>query len=68
MLPEKLSNFICSLRPKEEKLCFSAVFELDNQSIVHNEWFGKTIILSDRRFSYSEAQDIIDSGYGDFTE
>ena len=68
MLPEKLSNYICSLRPQEEKLCFSAVFELDNKSTVHDEWFGKTIIYSDRRFSYNEAQDIIDSGSGDFSK
>jgi len=68
MLPEKLSNFVCSLRPKEEKLCFSAVFELDNQSHLQNEWFGKTVILSNRRFSYQEAQQIIDTGSGDLAE
>lgn len=68
MLPERLSNFICSLRPHEEKLCFSAVFELDNEANLKNEWFGKTIIYSDRRFTYKEAQDIIDTGEGDFAE
>jgi len=65
MLPEKLSNLICSLRPKEEKLCYSAVFELNNNAGVLNEWFGRTVICSDRRFSYEEAQEIIESGKGD---
>lgn len=66
MLPERLSNYICSLRPKEEKLCFSAVFELDDNANLMNEWFGKTVIFSDRRFTYKEAQDIIDTSQGDF--
>jgi ribonuclease R len=65
MLPEKLSNNICSLRPHEEKLTYSAVFELNDKSEVLNEWFGRTIINSDRRFSYNEAQKVIDSGEGD---
>jgi len=65
MLPERLSNSICSLRPKEDKLCFSAVFELNDKAEIINEWFGKTIINSDRRFSYQEAQKVIDSGTGD---
>jgi ribonuclease R len=60
MLPERLSNGVCSLRPKEDKLCFSAVFELDNDANVVGEWFGKTIIYSDRRFSYEEAQEVIE--------
>ena len=68
MLPERLSNFICSLRPNEEKLCFSAVFELDDQAKIIQEWFGKTVIFSDRRFTYKEAQEIIDTGKGDFYE
>lgn len=68
MLPERLSNFICSLRPKEEKLCFSAVFELDDHANLLDEWFGKTVIFSDRRFTYKEAQDIIDNGKGDFAQ
>jgi len=59
MLPEKLSNKVCSLRPKEEKLVFSAVFELDEKANVLNEWFGRCIINSDHRFTYSEAQAII---------
>ncbi len=65
MLPERLSNNICSLRPEEEKLCFSAVFELDDNANVIKEWFGRTIIYSDRRFTYEEAQQIIDTGKGD---
>ncbi len=68
MLPERLSNGLCSLRPHEEKLCFSAVFEIDDQSKVLNEWFGRTVILSDRRFTYEEAQQIIETGAGDFKE
>ena len=68
MLPERLSNYICSLRPHEEKLCFSAVFEINNDAIVLDEWFGKTIINSDRRFSYQEAQKVIDTGVGDCSE
>lgn len=66
MLPEKLSNLVCSLRPDEDKLCFSAVFEMDDQARVMNEWFGKTVIRSQRRFNYDEAQDILDRGEGDF--
>jgi ribonuclease R len=68
MLPERLSNFICSLRPDEEKLCFSAVFELDNKAIIRNEWFGRTVILSKRRFTYEEAQDVIETGKGDYSQ
>jgi ribonuclease R len=60
MLPEKLSNGLCSLRPKEDKLCSAAVFELDANANVINQWFGKTIIHSDRRFAYEEAQEIIE--------
>ena len=66
MLPEVLSNFVCSLRPHEEKLCFSAVFEMDDQAHVVNEWFGKTVIYSDRRFAYEEVQEIIETGKGDY--
>jgi ribonuclease R len=65
MLPERLSNQICSLRPNEERLCFSAVFEMDKEAHVINEWMGKTVICSDRRFTYDEAQDIIDKGKGE---
>ncbi|MDY3979403.1 MAG: ribonuclease R [Tidjanibacter sp.] len=65
MLPEKLSNNLCSLRPNEEKLCFSAVFEIDEKCNIRKEWFGRTIIRSDRRFTYDEAQQVIESGNGD---
>lgn len=68
MLPEKLSNGVCSLRPNEEKLTFSAVFELDHKGNVLNEWFGKTVIYSDRRFTYEEAQERLESGEGDYAE
>ncbi len=64
MLPERLSNMICSLRPDEDKLCFSAVFEIDPEANIKKEWFGRTIIRSDRRFSYEEAQQVIDTGKG----
>lgn len=68
MLPEQLSNNLCSLRPEEEKLTFSAVFEIDDKGKVHKEWFGRTVIRSDRRFTYEEAQEVIDSGEGDFAK
>ena len=68
MLPERLSNGLCSLRPKEEKLTFSAVFELTAEGEVKSEWFGRTIIYSDRRFTYEEAQERLESGDGDFHE
>ncbi len=68
MLPEKLSNMVCSLRPKEDKLTFSAVFEMNEDAKVLNQWFGRTIINSDRRFSYEEAQQVIETGKGDFSD
>ncbi|QKG78884.1 ribonuclease R [Tenuifilum thalassicum] len=68
MLPERLSNFICSLRPNEEKLCFSAVFEMNENAEVINQWFGRTVILSKRRFTYEEAQQVIETGEGDMKE
>ena len=68
MLPEKLSNELCSLRPNEDKLTFSAVFELDKDARVVNKWFGRTVIHSDRRFTYEEAQERIDTKKGDFVE
>jgi ribonuclease R len=61
MLPEVLSNFACSLRPQEEKYTFSAVFEIDEKCKVINEWFGRTVIYSDQRFAYEEAQYIIET-------
>lgn len=68
MLPEKLCNNLCSLRPHEDKLCYSAVFDLDDNAKVHKEWFGRTIINSDRRFTYEEAQSVIETGQGDLAE
>lgn len=68
MLPENLSNGVCSLRPEEEKLTFSAVFELDRQGTIISEWFGKTVIYSDRRFTYEEAQQRIETKEGDYAE
>ena len=64
MLPEKLSNKVCSLRPNEDKLCFSAVFELDNDAHVQSQWFGRTIINSDHRFAYEDAQQVIETKQG----
>jgi ribonuclease R len=66
MLPEKLSNGLCSLRPNEDKLTFGAVFEMDQNGAIINEWFGRTVIHSDRRFSYEDAQEGIESGEGDY--
>jgi len=68
MLPERLSNHICSLNPNEDKLTYSAVFEVNDKSEVLSEWFGKTIINSDKRFSYNEAQEVIDTATGDMSE
>ncbi|MBQ3677275.1 MAG: RNB domain-containing ribonuclease, partial [Bacteroidales bacterium] len=61
MLPEKLSNNVCSLRPNEDKLTFSAVFIMDKEANVMKEWFGRTIIRSNRRFSYEQAQQVIET-------
>lgn len=68
MLPERLSNGICSLRPDEEKLTFSAIFELDAKANVINYRIGRTVIKSDRRFTYEEAQQVIETGEGDFSK
>jgi ribonuclease R len=68
MLPEVLSNFVCSLRPNEEKYCFAAVFQLDDTAQIHHQWFGKTIINSNRRFTYEEVQEIIETKEGDYKE
>ena len=68
MLPEKLSNELCSLRAHEDKFTFSAVFEFDKKFNVVNEWYGKTLIHSDRRFTYEEAQEIIEAKSGEFVE
>ena len=61
MLPEMLSNGVCSLRPNEEKLTFSAVFEMDEKANITNQWFGRTVTYSDKRFAYEEAQVIIEN-------
>ncbi|MBS0000908.1 MAG: ribonuclease R [Cyclobacteriaceae bacterium] len=68
MLPERLSNDLCSLKPREDKLTFSAVFEMDKNAQIKHEWFGKTIIHSDRRFTYEEAQERIETFKGDFAK
>lgn len=68
MLPERLSNGLCSLRPNEDKLCFAAVFELDEEANIKNEWFGKTVIYSNRRFTYEEVQEVIETKEGDFKD
>lgn len=66
MLPEKLSNGVCSLRPNEEKLTFSAVFKMNDKAEILSQWFGKTVIKSNRRYTYEEAQEIIETGKGDY--
>jgi ribonuclease R len=68
MLPEVLSNDVCSLRPHEDKFTFSAVFELDDDAKIHKQWFGRTVIHSDRRFTYEEAQERIETKEGDLAE
>ena len=67
MLPERLSNELCSLRPNEESLCFAVIFELTKDGIVKDYSFSKTVIYSDRRFAYEEAQEVIESKQGDFS-
>ena len=62
MLPEKLCNEVCSLRQDEEKLCFSVVMEMDSKGKVYDSWMGKSVIKSDRRMAYEEAQEIIENG------
>ena len=68
MLPEKLCNNVCSLRPNEEKLTFSAVFEMDDEARVISHWIGRTVIKSCRRYTYEEVQAIIEGGEGDYRE
>lgn len=68
MLPEVLSNELCSLRPNEDKFTFSAVFELNDKAEIQKQWFGRTVINSDRRFSYEEAQERIETKEGDLAE
>ena len=61
MLPEVLSNGVCSLRPQEEKYTFSAVFHVDKEGTIKKEWFGKTVIFSDHRFAYEEVQELLET-------
>jgi ribonuclease R len=68
MLPERISNNLCSLVPNEDRLCFSAVFELNTDGKILKEWFGKTVIHSKRRFSYEEAQEVLETGEGELNE
>jgi len=68
MLPERLSNGLCSLRPNEDKFTFAAVFEMNDKGKVINEWFGRTVIHSDHRYSYESAQEVIESGKGQFAD
>ncbi len=68
MLPEALSNDLCSLNPNEDKFAFSAIFEMDTKGVVLKRWLGKSVIRSDKRFSYEEAQSVLESGEGVFRE
>lgn len=68
MLPERLSNGICSLTPETDKLCFAAVFEMDDKGSVKSEWFGKTVIHSNRRYSYEAAQEVLEGRKDEFSE
>jgi len=68
MLPEKLSNGVCSLRPNEDKLCFSAIFQLNDQAELQKQWFGRTVIHSNKRFAYEDAQAIIETGDGELKD
>ncbi len=68
MLPEVISNDVCSLNPNEDKLAFSAIFELDMKGTVLKKWFGRTVINSDKRFTYESAQEVLDTSKGDFVD
>lgn len=68
MLPEELSNGLCSLNPNVDRLTFSAIFEVDGTGHIHKEWFGRTVIHSDKRFTYENAQKVLDDGHGTFFE
>jgi ribonuclease R len=68
MLPEKLSNDLCSLKSHTDKLCYAAVFELDEGANIKQQWIGRTVINSNRRFNYEEVQEVIESGQGEFSE
>ncbi|MFA6095907.1 MAG: RNB domain-containing ribonuclease, partial [Candidatus Paceibacterota bacterium] len=66
MLPEVLSNELCSLNPNEDKLSFSSIFVMDMNGRIHDRWFGKTVMNSDKRFTYESAQEVLDQGRGDY--
>ncbi len=68
MLPEELSNELCSLKPEVDKLCYAAVFELNAEAKVVNEWFGRTVINSNRRYNYEEVQNIIEGKSDEFNK
>lgn len=68
MLPERLSNNLCSLRPNEDKLCYSVIFEMDDEANIKKHRIARTVIHSDRRFTYEEAQDILEGAEGDYKE
>ena len=68
MLPEEISNILCSLRPHEDKLAFSVIFQINEQAEVKQYWAGRTIIHSDRRYAYEEVQEIIETQKGDYVE
>ncbi len=68
MLPEILSNNVCSLKPHEDKLCFSAVFEMTDEAVIIKDWYGKTVINSNHRFNYEEVQLIIETSQGEFVK
>jgi ribonuclease R len=68
MLPEKISNELCSLRPHEDKLCFSAVFQVNSKSEIKEYWLGRTVIHSDHRFAYEDVQEIIEKKEGEYKE
>ena len=68
MLPERISNELCSLRPHEDKLCFSAVFHITHKGSVKEYWLGRTVIHSDHRFAYEDVQEIIEKNEGEYAE
>lgn len=68
MLPERISNHICSLNPREDKLCFSVIFKITPEGRVKDAWIGKTVIHSDHRFTYEDVQEIIETGQGKFSK
>lgn len=68
MLPEHISNVLCSLRPNEDKFTFSAIFQINKEGKLKQYWIGRTVIHSNRRFTYEEAQQIIETGQGDHAE